>query len=84
MKAKYPGSCTSCAIRIEPGEEIQVLLGRWTHASCKKDAIARRTSGAGAPVELELVMPRNIPKQYVGRRSYKRRRDGSLGPRPGL
>jgi len=78
MKAKYPGSCTSCAIRIEPGEEIQVLLGRWTHASCKKDAIAQRTATAGEPVELELVMPVNIPHQYVGRRSYKRRKDGTL------
>lgn len=84
MKAKYSGSCTSCAIRIEPGEEIQKLLGKWIHPSCKEGAIAQRTATAGEPVELELVMPRNIPKQYVGRRSYKRRPDGSLGLRPRL
>ncbi|WP_162794114.1 hypothetical protein [Streptomyces paludis] len=83
MKAKYAGYCTSCAIRIEPGTDIEIFLGGWTHTACKKAEIARRAEARGGPVELELVMPKSRPTEYVGVRSQNRRSLRQLHARQG-
>lgn len=73
MIAKFNGTCRICRAAIAPGEEIQILLRKWTHAACKAAEIARRSKAAGAPREVPQATFGNESVTFVGTRGCRRR-----------
>jgi hypothetical protein len=81
MKAKFSGRCRLCGEAIRAGEEINILLKKWVHPTCKTAEIAARAGRAGTIVEVPMEYAPATLVVASNRRRRTRRSHKSRGAR---